>query len=115
MDTYHFHFHNEGLDLLAHELRQGFDTLFDVMHELGEKMSDAADNLTAAVAGVQTSVDNFNTTLQAEVEAIAMALEGTGTGADPALEAAAQEAISRLNAIAAQMDQLNTTVQNIVP
>jgi ABC-type iron transport system FetAB permease component len=76
-------------------------------------MSEASDNLTAAVQGVQTSFDSLNSTLQTEMQEIANALSGAGT--DQALRDAATDAVTRLGNLATSISEMNTQVQGIIP
>jgi NTP pyrophosphatase (non-canonical NTP hydrolase) len=101
------------LGAIRDELCEGFAGLIRMLITLGEKMSEASDNLTAAVQSVQQSFDTLNTTLQTEMQEIAMALGSANT--DQALRDAATDAVARLGMLATSISDMNTTVQNIVP
>lgn len=109
----HVHVHIEGLAELTQVLKQELHHLGTMLLHLGDRMADEAQNLTAAVQGIQTSFDSLNATLQTEMQAIADALSGAPT--DQALRDAANDAVQRLGSLASQLDSMNTTVQGIIP
>jgi len=109
----HFTLMIPELDELRVELRQGMQQLCALLRTIGDRMSEAADNLTAAVQSVQTGFDALNTTLQTEMQEIVNALSGAGT--DQALRDAAVDAVTRLGTLATSIGAMNTTIQGIIP
>jgi|SRR5216683_5096020 len=109
----HFTFTIPELDELRVELRQGMQQLCAILRTMGELMSEAADQLTAAVQAVQTGFDTLNTTLQTEMSEITAALTSAGT--DQALRDAAIDAVTRLGTLATSIGNMNTTIQGIIP
>jgi len=101
------------LDELRSELHQGLGQLITILASLGAKVSEAADQLTAAVQSVQAGFDTLNTTLQTEIQQIANALSGAPT--DQALQTAAADAVARLGVLATSIASMNTQVQGIIP
>lgn len=89
---------------LTHVIEQGF-----------YRMSETSDALLQAVTSVAGRVDTLTATIQAEMQDIATALAQAGNGTDPVLEQAARNATDRLNALSSTINDLNTTVQGIIP
>jgi len=109
----HFTFSIPELDAIRFEVRQGFAQLLNLLISLGAQMSEAADQLTAAVQSVQMGFDTLNTTLQTEIQQIANALSSAPT--DQALQTAAADAVARLSTLATSISDMNTQVQGIIP
>jgi len=109
----HFTFSIPELDAMRFELRQGYVQLITILTSLGDKMSEASDQLTAAVQGVQAGFDTLNTTLQTEMSEIAAALSSAST--DTALQTAASDAVARLGVLATSIADMNSTIQGIIP
>jgi len=101
------------LEALRQEMRFGFEQLIATLNGIGITMSEASDQLTAAVQSVQTGFDALNTTLQTEMTEIAAALSSAGT--DQALRDAAADAVARLQTLGTSIADMNTTVQGIIP
>lgn len=94
-------------------LRLGLSQIIDAITHVGDRMSEAADALTAAVQSVQSGFDTLNTTLQTEISEIANALSSAST--DDALHTAANDAVARLSTLATNIAEMNTTIQGIIP
>jgi len=109
----HVHLHIDGVSDLAETLRESLRQLGLVITREGIRMSEAADNLTAAVQQLQVGFDTLNTTLQAEMQQIAAALSMAPT--DQALQSAAADAVARLGTLASNIAVMNTTIQGIIP
>ncbi len=101
------------LDTVSVELHLGLAKVIDAIASLGVHVSEASDQLTAAVQNVQTGFDTLNTTLQTEIQQIANALSGAPT--DQALQTAAADAVARLGILATSIASMNTQVQGIIP
>ncbi len=109
----HLTFSIPELDAMRFELRQGYVQFITMLTSLGAKVSEASDQLTAAVQSVQSGFDVLNTTLQTEMSQIAAALSGAPT--DQALQTAAADAVARLSTLATSIADMNSTIQNIIP
>jgi len=101
------------LDELRSELHQRLAQLIIILASLGATVSEASDQLTAAVQSVQAGFDTLNTTLQTEIQQIATALSSAPT--DQALQTAAADAVARLGVLATSIAGMNTQVQGIIP
>src|SRR6266550_1743720 len=109
----HVHLHLDDLNNLSDTLQESLRQLGLIITREGTRMSEAADQLTAAVQNVQTSFDTLNTTLQTEMQEIATALGSAPT--DQALRDAAADAVTRLGNLATNIADMNTQVQGIIP
>src|SRR5258705_10918651 len=115
MDSFpaiHLHVHIDGLPELSTQMRESLRDISLAITREGVRMSEASDQLTAAVQSVQSGFDTLNTTLQTEMQEIAAALSSAST--DEALHTAAADAVSRLGVLATSMSDMNTTVQGII-
>lgn len=104
----HVHLHLDGLG----EVVQAVQSINVTLREGFHRMSEASDNLAIAVSEVANKFDTLNTTLQQEMSEIAAALTNTG---DADLRAAATDAAQRLSGLATQLDNMNSSIQNIIP
>jgi len=84
-----------------------------ILIQIGERMSEAADQLTAAVQTAQTQFAMLNTTLQTEMQEIVAALSAASS--DQALRDATADAVARLGTLANNIGEMNTTIQGIIP
>ncbi len=109
----HFTLSIPALDTIGIELYQGLAQLTSTLTSLGAKVSEASDQLTAAVQSVQAGFDTLNTTLQTEIQQIANALSSAPT--DQALQTAAADAVARLSTLATSIEAMNTQIQGIIP
>lgn len=103
---FHLHLHGDLSSLVAAMDRQTV-----VLQEGFALMADRAQALTTAVNDVAARVDTTVSTLTTEIQQINDKLNNAD---DASLRQAADEAVTRLQTVAQNLDTMNATIQGIV-